>query len=79
MTFLILAALAAAAPQAAPAAPADPHAEHRQHGAAHDAKDCCCKDMKGGKMECCAKHGAGHDAAKGDGKAGEHADHGLSH
>ena len=79
MTLLILAAFAAASaqPAAAPAAPADPHAQHKQ-GMTHDAKDCCCKD-KSGKMECCAKHGAGHDAAKGDAKHGEHADHGLSH
>ncbi len=75
MTLLILAALAAATAQPAPAAPADPHAQHQQQGKAHDAMDSCCKDMKGGKMDCCAKHGDGKDQAKG----GEHAGHGMSH
>ncbi|MEO5973399.1 MAG: hypothetical protein ABIP91_08575 [Sphingomicrobium sp.] len=71
MTMLILAALAAATAQPAPA-PAAPDAQHQQKGMTHDAKDCCCKDMaKDGKMACCAKHG--------DGKAGEHANHGMSH
>jgi hypothetical protein len=77
MSILITAMALAAAPAPAAVQPAaapatHPHAQATKPGAEPRGEGCsCCKDMAaGGKMECCAKHGEGHD---------EHSKHDAGH
>lgn len=66
-TAAVQPAQAAAPAMHAQHAPLAQHAQHAlgaQSGPAPKSAGCaCCKDMAGAaKMDCCAKHGEGHDA-----------------